>query len=71
MIKEVKEDSDGNISFVGTFIHHQVGTFSDAHLFRFRFNEQQMAPEDVTVRGTTFLQGFGTRTTCVKPTPLV
>ena len=42
MIKQLVEDENGEIWIVGTMVHHQVGTWSNDHLFEFRFNEESV-----------------------------
>ena len=44
----------------GTMIHHQVGTWSNEHLFEFRFND--VSAEGVNLRRTQRVPGFGSRT---------
>eukprot|EP00039_Didymoeca_costata_P006015 m.86775 g.86775 ORF g.86775 m.86775 type:complete len:486 (+) comp13071_c0_seq4:135-1592(+) len=60
MIKELVEAPNGEIHMVGTMVHHQIGTWSENHLFNFRFND--VSAQDVKIRRTQYIPELGTRT---------
>ena len=59
MVKHFIED-DEKIELIGTFIHHQSGTWNETELFDFRFND--ISTQNAVPRRTQKIPNFGTRT---------
>jgi hypothetical protein len=73
MVKHIAEDTNGDISLVGTFIqkaagmsmveHGEEGEVAQFSFNKFRFNDVSATDNDLEIRRTTPIEKFGTRTT--------
>ena len=59
MVKHFVEEDD-KIELIGTFIHHQTGTWNESELFDFRFND--ISTQNAVPQRTQKIPHFGTRT---------
>ena len=59
MVKHFIEEDD-KIDMIGTFLHHQTGTWNESELFEFRFND--ISTDNAVPRRTQKIPNFGTRT---------